>query len=158
MLKYYNFDIVFSEIPDEVTLAINLTQCPNHCEGCHSPWLQEDKGKVVDENEIEALLSEYDKLITCFCFIGGDAAPLEVERMAQYIKTTNHLKTAWYSGKSELSKEIAVTSFDYIKVGPYNKAFGPLTSRTTNQRLYKVTPDGDLEDITKRFWKASDIF
>lgn len=25
MLKYYNYDIVFQEYPDEVTLAINLT-------------------------------------------------------------------------------------------------------------------------------------
>ena len=28
MLKYANFDIVFQEVPDEVTLAINISNCP----------------------------------------------------------------------------------------------------------------------------------
>ena len=36
MLKYVNHDIVFQEFPDEVTLAINLSCCPNGCTGCHS--------------------------------------------------------------------------------------------------------------------------
>ena len=26
MLKYYNYDIVFQEVPDEVTLAVNLVR------------------------------------------------------------------------------------------------------------------------------------
>ena len=30
MLKYANYDIVFQEVPDEVTLAINISNCPNH--------------------------------------------------------------------------------------------------------------------------------
>ena len=36
MLKYANFDIVFQEVPEEVTLAINISNCPNQCPGCHS--------------------------------------------------------------------------------------------------------------------------
>ena len=35
MVRFYNFDIVFAEIPDEVTLAINITGCPYRCPGCH---------------------------------------------------------------------------------------------------------------------------
>lgn len=42
MVRYHNFDIVFAEIPDETTLAINITNCPNRCPGCHSPHLQRD--------------------------------------------------------------------------------------------------------------------
>ena len=38
--------------------------------------------------------------------------------------------------------------FDYVKVGPYKKEFGPLNERTTNQRLYY-----HREDITSRFWR-----
>ena len=38
MLKYANFDIVFQEVPDEVTLAINISNCPNQCVGCHSKY------------------------------------------------------------------------------------------------------------------------
>ena len=44
MLKYVNYDIVFQEFPDEVTLAINLSLCPVCCPGCHSQFLQTDVG------------------------------------------------------------------------------------------------------------------
>ena len=39
MLKYVNTDIVFQEIPDEVTLAVNISNCPCRCPGCHSQYL-----------------------------------------------------------------------------------------------------------------------
>ena len=44
MLKYVNTDIVFQEIPDEVTLAVNISNCPCRCPGCHSEYLWEDVG------------------------------------------------------------------------------------------------------------------
>ena len=46
--------------------------------------------------------------------------------------------------------------FDYIKMGPYIEELGPLTSRTTNQRLYEIKhkpQDNELIDITHKFWK-----
>ena len=55
MLKYYNYDIVFQEVPDEVTLAVNLSNCPNHCPGCHSPHLCKDIGNRLDEETISNL-------------------------------------------------------------------------------------------------------
>ena len=39
MLKYVNTGVVFQEIPDEVTLAINISNCPCHCPGCHSHYV-----------------------------------------------------------------------------------------------------------------------
>jgi len=39
MLKYTTAQVVFSEIPDEITLAINLSNCPIHCPNCHSKEL-----------------------------------------------------------------------------------------------------------------------
>lgn len=45
MVRYHNFDIVFAEIPCETTLAINITNCPNRCRGCHSLHLQADMGR-----------------------------------------------------------------------------------------------------------------
>ena len=61
------------------------------------------------------------------------------------------LAAALYSGRKEV-EDIIWASFDYVKVGPYIEAFGPLNSRTTNQRLYHILPDGTREDITFRFW------
>ena len=44
MIKYVNTEVVFQEIPDETTLAINISGCPCHCPGCHSSYLWEDVG------------------------------------------------------------------------------------------------------------------
>ena len=44
MLKYVNTGVVFQEIPDEVTLAVNLSGCPCRCPGCHSRYLWQDVG------------------------------------------------------------------------------------------------------------------
>ena len=35
-IKYVIDEVVFREFPDEVTLALNISGCPNHCPGCHS--------------------------------------------------------------------------------------------------------------------------
>ena len=42
--KYLDTQIVFAEIPDEITLAINITNCPFRCPDCHSPELQRNIG------------------------------------------------------------------------------------------------------------------
>lgn len=49
MLKYVDARVVFQEIPDEITLAINISNCPCHCKGCHSQYLAEDIGKPLIE-------------------------------------------------------------------------------------------------------------
>ena len=56
MVRYHNFDVVFAEIPDETTLAINITGCPNRCPGGHSPHLQRDEGRTLDDAALRALL------------------------------------------------------------------------------------------------------
>ena len=55
MLKCYSYDIVCQEIPDEISLAVNISCCPNRCPGCHSPWLWEDAGEPMTEEFLEAL-------------------------------------------------------------------------------------------------------
>ena len=119
MLKVASFDIVFQEIPGEVTLALNLSNCPCHCPGCHSPHLAEDIGEEMTESLMNGLLDRYGSMITCVCFMGGDQAPEEVAQWAEYIKglsvkrsvsasglssvnPKDGLKTAWYSGRPHL--------------------------------------------------------
>ena len=50
-MKYYNYDVVFQEIPDETTLAINISNCPCRCPGCHSKFLWEDVGVELTVKE-----------------------------------------------------------------------------------------------------------
>lgn len=150
MLKYVDAKIVFAEVPDEVTLAINISNCPCQCKGCHSSYLAEDIGKPLNWDSLNALIY-INTGISCVAFMGGDNDPKVVNRLAEKVKSLE-LKTAWYSGRQELSKDVNLENFDYIKLGPYMEEFGPLNSRTTNQRMYKVH-DCELEDITSKFWK-----
>lgn len=151
MLKVASFDIVFQEIPGEVTLALNLSNCPCHCPGCHSQHLAEDIGEVVDEELLNGLLARYGSMITCVAFMGGDAEPEEVAKWANYCKG-ERLKTAWYSGRMMMPKD--EKAFDYVKLGPYIEELGGLKSPTTNQRLYK-RENGEWKDITSSFWKKN---
>ena len=149
MLKVASFDIVFQEIPGEVTLALNFSNCPCHCPGCHSPHLAEDIGEPLNESLLDGLLARYGSMITCVAFMGGDAAPDEVARWAEYVRP---LKTAWYSGRTSFPREPRV--LDYLKLGPYIESLGGLKSPTTNQRLYKRVGD-EWQDITSVFWKKN---
>lgn len=152
MLKYVDTKVVFAEIPDEITLAINISGCPCNCKGCHSSYLAEDIGEPLDLQHLTNLIDS-NKGITCVGLMGGDANPSEVDDIAQDIKEYYpELKVGWYSGRQELSKDIELGNFDYIKLGPYIEEFGPLNSKTTNQRFYKVNGK-ELVDITSRFWK-----
>lgn len=152
MLKYVDTKVVFAEIPDEITLAINISGCPCNCKGCHSSYLAEDVGEPLDLQHLTNLIDS-NKGITCVGLMGGDANPSEVDDIAQDIKEYYpELKVGWYSGRQELSKDIELSNFDYIKLGPYIEEFGPLNSKTTNQRFYKVNGK-ELVDITSRFWK-----
>ena len=154
MLKYANHDVVFQEIPDQVTLAINISNCPNHCPGCHSPYLWDDVGKELNAMELEKLIAKYKDCITCVCFMGGDAAPKEVANLAGYIKKAHReLATGWYSGKNEFPKDVNDSCFDYIKLGRYDAQCGPLSSPTTNQRMMQRLADGRVKDITEFFQK-----
>lgn len=154
MLKYINCGIVFQEIPDEVTLSINISNCPCHCPGCHSNYLWQDTGTPLDENTIDNFVKVYGKDITCICLMGGDADPKRVNQLAEYVNAKYpHIRTGWYSGRSRLSKEIEKSNFDYIKIGPYLKHLGGLKESTTNQRLYKKVDNSNFVDITSRFWK-----
>jgi anaerobic ribonucleoside-triphosphate reductase activating protein len=154
MLKYYNYDIVFQEIPNEVTLAINLSNCPNYCKGCHSPWLAKDIGEPLTKAAIIHLLNRYGNSITCVCLMGGDAEPKEVEQLGRVIRDEkSQLKVCWYSGKEKVPECVNSKVFQYIKLGGYIESLGGLRSKTTNQRLYKIKENGEKEDLTYTFWK-----
>ena len=155
MLRFVSYDIVFQEIPGEVTLAVNISGCPNHCAGCHSPHLWDNTGERLDDDAVAALLGKYGSSVTCFCFMGGDAEPGEVARLASLVRTqtSGRLKIGWYSGKSALPDGFGLRDFDYIKLGPYITALGGLDCETTNQRFYKVQ-NGSLTDITPVFKKS----
>ena len=160
MLKYVDTMVTFSEVPNEITLCINISNCPCHCKGCHSAYLAEDIGEELTYKKLEELI-QANKGITCVSFMGGDINPIEIESLAKYIKLFYPgLKVSWYSGKQELPKHFNLEPFNFIKLGPYIEELGGLDSKTTNQKMYqRVNKEFDdlylngFEDITYKFWK-----
>ncbi len=153
-MKYVDTLVSFSEIPDEITLCINISNCPNKCDGCHSSWLQKNIGIELNNYELYDIINK-NSGISCVCFMGGDSDPEEINNLAIKIKSKN-LKIGWYSGNSEISDKINIKNFDYIKIGPYLKDKGPLSDKNTNQKMYKIihfTGMNSLKDITYKFWK-----
>lgn len=153
MLKYLNTQVTFAEVPDEITLCINITGCKNGCKNCHSSYLAQDIGKPLNKSSLSELI-EGNKGVSCVSFMGGDSDAIHLVALASWVKTHTHLKVAWYSGRQELAGIVArqLQWFDFIKLGPYKEEFGPLNSRTTNQRFYKASGK-ELVDITNKFWK-----
>lgn len=150
MLKYTDTKVVFAEIPDEISLAINISGCPCNCKGCHSSYLAKDIGDILYASTLSQLIYK-NKGITCVALMGGDSDPFEVNVLAKAIKDNTDLKVAWYSGRQELSDKIDLNNFNFIKLGPYVEELGPLNKETTNQRFYKVDKE-KLIDITYKFW------
>ncbi len=155
-MKFVETMVVFREVPDEVTLAINISNCPVKCPGCHSSYLAEDIGEVLDKESLAMLVSR-NPGISCVSFMGGDAEPAKVGELAVEVKRLDPtLKTCWYSGRDLEHARCNLDVLDFVKVGPYIDECGPLDSPTTNQRFYKIEhgPEGvELKDWTDRFRK-----
>ncbi len=155
-MKYVDTKVVFREVPEEITLAINISGCPVRCPGCHSSYLTQDIGTVLDRNSLKRLIGD-NPGITCVSFMGGDADPAFIRELAVFTKTlVPGLKTCWYSGRDLEHARPVLDALDYIKVGPFIDECGPLDWETTNQRFYAVrhTEKGaELDDCTCKFRK-----
>jgi anaerobic ribonucleoside-triphosphate reductase activating protein len=157
MVKYVPQDttVVFREIPDEVSLAVNISNCQNNCVGCFETYLKRDIGEELNFEAIDELIAKNEG-ITCFLFMGEGNDPEMLKELAFYIKKKYpELRLGVYSGREEVEDWLYRT-FDYIKIGPYKAEFGPLNEKTTNQRLYKLnwfaSGPPTFTDITYKFW------
>lgn len=151
MIKYVPgmTSVVLEEIPDRVTLALEISNCQGNCVGCHSPFLRDNIGKELTPAVADALVAD-NFGINCFLFLGEGNDRDALIALAAHIRSRHpKLELALYSGRTSVEDDLKEI-FDYIKLGPYIEEFGPLNSVTTNQRLYHHG-----EDITSRFWNRS---
>ena len=142
-LKYISYAIVFQEVPNEITLAFNISGCPHHCKGCHSQYLWEYEGDNLLPINMINIINKYKNYISCVCFMGGDQ---NIEELTQALKTCKNLgyKTCLYSGASEISIKI-LKYLDWVKLGKYDKKLESnnhiehgVKLATTNQHMYKI--------------------
>jgi anaerobic ribonucleoside-triphosphate reductase activating protein len=151
-LKYSHYDVVFQEVPNEISLVFNISDCPYKCEGCHSKYLWDYLGSYIS-NDIDNIIKKYNGLITCVCFMGGDQNIVELTELLFNVKYAYKLKSCVYSGNDNIHTfDNILIYLDYLKVGRYIENLGGLDKDTTNQKFYKVI-DSKLEDITTVFKK-----
>ena len=149
MIKYVPemTSVVMEEIPDRVSLAVEISNCRGNCVGCHSPFLRKDIGRELTADIIDRLVAD-NFGVNCFLFLGEGRDPEALLDLADHVRSKG-LLAAVYSGREEV-EEVFWDHFDYIKLGPYRPECGPLNSPTTNQRLYRRSGEGEWEDITSR--------
>lgn len=148
MIKYIPelTDVVLEEVPDRVTLAVEIPNCQGSCPGCHSSFLKLDLGKELTAAEADRLVED-NFGVNCFLFLGEGNDHEALMELAAHLRAAHpDLELALYSGRQEVEEEI-YEAFDFVKVGPYVEALGPLSEVSTNQRMYY-----HREDITSRFW------
>ena len=157
-LKYVGTAVCFQEVPDEITVAIEITDCPHRCEGCHSQYMWVYEGRNLMQNFPDILSANcIGKGVSCICFMGGEWRPRE---LINYCRLSHKLgiKTCLYTGADNL-KEIdnnLLSYLDYIKFGSWRENRGPLGDEDTNQRMFKLRDEQNrpaVIDITSKFQK-----
>lgn len=144
-MKYWQYTIAFQEVPDEISLAFEITGCKNNCEGCHSPHLQSDTGQELTFDLFKKIVGKYVGLITNVLFMGGEQYK-ELKQYLDYVKSLG-IKTTLYTGSCDVEYDIK-HSLDYLKTGRYIPELGALDAPTTNQRLVKLAT-GETIQIRK---------
>ena len=159
MIKYTDAQITFREVPNEVSLSINISNCPYHCKGCHSPHLQKNIGKELTKDVLKKLLDENKDKVTCVTFLGDGGDIKGIAELVKFCKMYGYL-TCLYTGSNELDEIVDECEvLDFIKIGPYIEEKGGLDSPTTNQKFYEIIYETDMvggewveyEDLTDRF-------
>lgn len=149
MLNLVEYDIVFQEVPTEVSLALTIAGCPLKCRGCHraDTW-NPNMGEPLTDTYLHSLLQRYQGLISCVLFMGGEWKP---NALISALKQVNKagLKTALYTGLDEIDPEIQA-QLTYLKTGPWITEMGGLDQPDTNQKFINCHSGEVLNHL---FWR-----
>ena len=88
MIKYVPgmTSVVIEEIPDRVTLAVDISNCQGNCVGCHSPFLKTDVGDPLTEEVIDALVAA-NFGVDCFLFLGEGRDLPRLLALAEHVRS-----------------------------------------------------------------------
>ena len=139
-------DIVFQEVPEEISLALTVTGCQIGCKGCHSPYIWNPQhGMPLTATRLAELLDQYETLITCVVFFGGEWQPQQLCLLLSQCQTAG-FKTCLYTGEEDVSDTIKA-HLDYLKTGPWRSEVGGLASRNSNQRFIDIASKEQLNHL-----------
>lgn len=133
-MRFISRQIVFREIPDEISLSYLIAGCRKRCPGCHSSdsW-NPMAGKELTREQLETDVRRYRGRITCVLFMGGEWHEKQLVLFLRLARSRG-LKTGLYTGDDMVAKELSA-HLDYLKTGSYQRRLGGLDSPETNQRL-----------------------
>ena len=148
-MKYRKCDVVFQEVPDEISVCFYMVGCPNNCSGCHSAELNRGVGMDLTIDVFTAALDRYAGYVSCVLFLGGEW----FSDLPRYLDIARNrgLNTCLYTGSADVSDDLR-DRLTYLKVGAYVKSLGGLDNPNTNQRFYNLITH---EDITYKFWRKT---
>ncbi|MCC5879602.1 MAG: anaerobic ribonucleoside-triphosphate reductase activating protein [Idiomarina sp.] len=137
MLRFNEETVCFQEVPGEVSLAYTITGCPVGCKGCHSAdtWAP-GSGEPLTLEYFRRRLSDYQGLMSCVLFLGGEWHPAELIQCLREARQRN-LNTCLYTGLDTVPLSIK-KHLTFLKTGPWIAPLGGLDSPTTNQRFYDL--------------------
>lgn len=156
MIKFLpeSASVVLEEVPDKISLAVDITNCQGRCPGCHTPFLRMDAGEELTPEKLDALIED-NFGVNCFLFLGEGNDPDALLALVRHLNLKYpSLETALYSGLPQCEPRFW-DAFDYIKTGPFIQEKGPINNRDTNQRMYRMKRGegrASAVDITERFW------
>lgn len=155
-MRYLSRQVVFQEIPDEISLSYLITGCSLRCQGCHSvdSW-SVDAGLELTEEKFISDLKKYTNWATCILFMGGEWHQCELLHFLN-IAQNSDFKTALYTGREYVCEEI-IKKLDYLKTGPYLPQKGGLSSPLTNQKLVEVKTGRILNELFVKEFKNINV-
>lgn len=153
-LRFSVEQIVWQEVPNEVSLAFLFSGCPLRCQGCHSAdsW-KAGQGTVLTEAYLASRLKRYRGLISCVLFMGGEWVPTQLRIMLEAAGRAG-LRTCLYTGLER--EELEAVSGDiipyltYLKTGRWRAELGGLESPRTNQRFTDLRTQKNLNHLFVR--------
>lgn len=147
-IRFFSEQVVWQEVPNETSLAFLICGCPLKCKGCHSAesW-KTTSGQILTENYLIHKLKQYQGLLSCVLFMGGEWHADQLLALLKCVKA-ERLNTCLYTGLEydEVPTNL-LGELTYIKTGRWIAERGGLNSLTTNQRFIDLRTGENLNHL-----------
>lgn len=193
-MNYTTEQITFQEVPNEISLSFLIAGCPLKCKGCHSAdsWRATSEASETIKSKIHPInnnvqnqltteylenrIKQYQNMISCVLFLGGEWKIKQLIELLQTVKNTNpSLKTCLYTGleldeiveliEQEINEKVEIgwkyifdnNLLDYLKTGRWIRELGGLDNKKTNQQFYKVNVNHEERSSSSYTSKSSEV-
>tara|TARA_B100000497_G_C7633544_1_gene380782 strand:+ start:612 stop:1070 length:459 start_codon:yes stop_codon:yes gene_type:complete len=145
-MRFYDFQVVFQEVPGQISLCFNISGCPLRCEGCHSPYLwKKNNGEKLTDEYFKKILKKYKGYATCVLFMGGEWHLSELKSKLKIAKSQGFF-TCLYTGENKINNEL-LNLLTWVKLGPWINSRGGLDNSKTNQRFVQIKNNKTLNNL-----------